>query len=46
MLKRTNRPGITSSNRTPRGARGVRGVRGARPFASFGFRPMRRPRFE
>nr|CAG4636590.1 EOG090X0FQT [Eubosmina coregoni] len=46
MLKRTNRPGITSSNRTPRGARGARGVRGARPFASFGFRPMRRPRDE
>lgn len=46
MLKRTNRPGITSSNRAPRGTRGSRGVRGARPFASFGFRPMRRPRFE
>jgi len=46
MLKRTNRPGITSSNRAPRGTRGGRGVRGARPFASFGFRPMRRPRFE
>lgn len=44
MLKRTNRPGITSSNRAPRGTRGGRGVRGARPFASFGFRPMRRPR--
>jgi len=44
MLKRTNRPGISTSNRPPRGARG-RGARGARgSFAAFGFRPMRRPR--
>lgn len=43
MLKRTNRPGISSSNRPPRGARG-RGARGTRAFPSFGFRPMRRPR--
>nr|CAG4648315.1 EOG090X0FQT [Moina brachiata] len=46
MLKRTNRPGISSSNRPPRG-RGGRGVRGGgRGFAAFGFRPMRRPRGE
>nr|CAG4641278.1 EOG090X0FQT [Eulimnadia texana] len=44
MVKRTNRPGISSSNRPPRG-RGVRGFRGGRPFPSYGgFRPMRRPR--
>nr|CAG4638116.1 EOG090X0FQT [Chydorus sphaericus] len=46
MLKRTNRPGITSSNRGPRGTRGRGAVRGGRPFATFGFRPMRRARFD
>nr|CAG4645186.1 EOG090X0FQT [Leptodora kindtii] len=45
MLKRTNRPGISSTNRPPRGARG-RSARGARSFSPFGFRPMRRPRFD
>jgi len=43
MLKRTNRPGISSTNRPPRGGRG-RGARGRGSFSGFGFRPMRRPR--
>ncbi|CAG0889740.1 unnamed protein product [Darwinula stevensoni] len=46
MPKRTNRPGISSTNRPPRGRgggfRGSTRGRGYNPY--FGFRPMRRPR--
>nr|CAG4644380.1 EOG090X0FQT [Lepidurus arcticus] len=44
MLKRTNRPGISSSNRPPRGR--FRGApRGRAPYGGYGgFRAMRRPR--
>ncbi|XP_015121746.1 polyadenylate-binding protein 2-B isoform X1 [Diachasma alloeum] len=46
MPKRTNRPGMSMTNRGPRGTRGYRGVaRGiSRGSAYFGYRPMRRPR--
>jgi polyadenylate-binding protein 2 len=41
MPKRTNKPGISSTNRFPRGARGRRG----RSSGFYGgYRPMRRPR--
>lgn len=46
MPKRTNKPGLSSTNRPPRGARG-RGGRGGRSFRGShfsGYRPMRRPR--
>ncbi|KAL3285758.1 hypothetical protein HHI36_000284 [Cryptolaemus montrouzieri] len=46
MPKRTNRPGISTTNRPPRGRgsfRGSRGMGGGRGFYA-GFRPMRRPR--
>lgn len=42
MPKRTNKPGISSTHRPPRGA-GARGGRGGRGFR--GGRAMRRPRF-
>ncbi|GLV43547.1 Pabp2 [Carabus blaptoides fortunei] len=42
MPKRTNRPGMSMTNRPPR-ARGFRGGRISRG-ASFGYRPTRRPR--
>ncbi|KAL7288754.1 polyadenylate-binding protein 2 [Trichogramma pretiosum] len=46
MPKRTNRPGMSQTNRAPRGARGYRGAaRGVtRGSAYFGYRPTRRPR--
>ncbi|XP_058791482.1 polyadenylate-binding protein 2 isoform X2 [Phymastichus coffea] len=46
MPKRTNRPGMSMTNRAPRGARGFRGTtRGiSRGTAYFGYRPTRRPR--
>ncbi|XP_053972039.1 polyadenylate-binding protein 2-B-like [Hylaeus anthracinus] len=46
MPKRTNRPGLSVTNRAPRGARGYRGMaRGIiRGSAYFGYRPTRRPR--
>ncbi|KOX81159.1 Polyadenylate-binding protein 2 [Melipona quadrifasciata] len=46
MPKRTNRPGLSVTNRGPRGARGYRGIaRGIiRGSAYFGYRPIRRPR--
>lgn len=40
--KRTNRPGMSMTNRGPRG-RGMRG-RASRGSAYYGYRPMRRPR--
>ncbi|CAD6208565.1 hypothetical protein G9C98_001354 [Cotesia typhae] len=45
MPKRTNKPGISTTNRGPRGARGYRGAaRGlSRGSAYFRSRPMRRP---
>lgn len=44
MPKRTNRPGISTTNRPPRGRSSFRGSRGVgRGFYS-GFRPLRRPR--
>merc|ERR1712241_427491 len=44
MPKRTNKPGISSTNRPPRGTRGgFRGQRGYRGRGGFG--AMRRPRF-
>ncbi|XP_044745613.1 polyadenylate-binding protein 2 isoform X1 [Coccinella septempunctata] len=44
MPKRTNRPGISTTNRPPRGRSSFRGSRGiGRGFYS-GFRPLRRPR--
>jgi len=44
MPKRTNKPGISSTNRPPRGARGgFRGSRGYRGRGGFG--AIRRPRF-
>ncbi|PSN41345.1 Polyadenylate-binding protein 2 [Blattella germanica] len=42
MPKRTNRPGMSMTNRPPRG-RGYRGGRG-RGSSYYGYRPMRRPR--
>ncbi|KAJ9597067.1 hypothetical protein L9F63_027043, partial [Diploptera punctata] len=42
MPKRTNRPGMSMTNRPPRG-RGYRGGRG-RASSYYGYRPMRRPR--
>jgi len=45
MPKRTNKPGITSSNRPPRGrGGGMRGGRGGRGRGGFGGGYMRRPR--
>ncbi|RUS85043.1 hypothetical protein EGW08_007180 [Elysia chlorotica] len=41
--KRTNRPGISTTNRRPRGGRGARGARGS-PYYQGGFQPRgRRP---
>jgi hypothetical protein len=42
MPKRTNRPGMSMTNRPPRG-RGYRGGRG-RGSSYYGYRPTRRPR--
>jgi len=42
MPKRTNKPGISSTNRPPRGRGGFRGTRGYRGRGGFG--AMRRPR--
>ncbi|XP_056637346.1 polyadenylate-binding protein 2 isoform X2 [Diorhabda sublineata] len=46
MPKRTNRPGISTTNRPPRGRASFRGSRGVstRGFYS-GYRPTRRPRY-
>ncbi|CAH1127934.1 unnamed protein product [Ceutorhynchus assimilis] len=47
MPKRTNRPGISSTNRAPRGVRGASTFRGSRGVSRGfygGYRPMRRPR--
>lgn len=47
MPKRTNRPGISTTNRPPRGRGAYRGTRGlgiTRGGFYQGFRPMRRPR--
>merc|ERR1712012_811840 len=43
MPKRTNKPGISSTNRPPRGRGGFRGTRGYRGRGGFG--AMRRPRY-
>ncbi|XP_063239285.1 polyadenylate-binding protein 2 isoform X1 [Bacillus rossius redtenbacheri] len=43
MPKRTNRPGLSMTNRPPRG-RGYRGGRGTRGAFYFGYRPVRRGR--
>ncbi|KAJ1524145.1 hypothetical protein ONE63_010674 [Megalurothrips usitatus] len=42
--KRTNRPGMSMTNRGPRGRGGWRGGRVSRGSAYFGYRPIRRPR--
>lgn len=45
MPKRTNRPGMSTTNRPPRGRGAFRGARGVGRGYYGGFRPMRRPRF-
>ncbi|XP_060518636.1 polyadenylate-binding protein 2 isoform X1 [Cylas formicarius] len=44
MPKRTNRPGISTTNRPPRGRGAFRGTRGISRGFYAGYRPMRRPR--
>lgn len=45
MPKRTNRPGMSTTNRPPRGRGSFRGARGIGRGFYGGFRPMRRPRY-
>uniref|UniRef100_A0A6M2DSE6 Putative splicing factor rnps1 sr protein n=1 Tax=Xenopsylla cheopis TaxID=163159 RepID=A0A6M2DSE6_XENCH len=48
MPKRTNKPGLTTTNRGPRGRGGFRGSRGMSARGGYGFRgygAVRRPRF-
>ncbi|EFA07014.1 polyadenylate-binding protein 2 isoform X1 [Tribolium castaneum] len=44
MPKRTNRPGLSTTNRPPRGRGAFRGARGVGRGFYAGYRPMRRPR--
>jgi polyadenylate-binding protein 2 len=44
MPKRTNRPGLSTTNRPPRGRGTFRGARGVGRGYYAGYRPMRRPR--
>lgn len=44
MPKRTNRPGMSTTNRPPRGRGAFRGRGMGRGYYT-GFRPMRRPRY-
>ncbi|XP_017771091.1 PREDICTED: polyadenylate-binding protein 2-like isoform X2 [Nicrophorus vespilloides] len=44
MPKRTNRPGMSTTNRPPRGRGTFRGARGTMRGIYPGFRPLRRPR--
>ncbi|XP_065167603.1 polyadenylate-binding protein 2-like isoform X2 [Atheta coriaria] len=45
MLKRTNRPGMSSTNRPPRGRGSFRGARGTTRGFYGSFRPLRRPSY-